>query len=82
MRQYLGKGLLGIFHHGEKKVLAAEPAATRLQQPDQVRMGKGGCGPPMGELGIGERHIGRDELDRGIGKILCLELGEEYHAVV
>src|ERR1700683_769375 len=78
----LSESLLGIFHHHKQKLVSGELTATAVQQSEQVRMGESGGGAPVGELRLGPRGVTRNELDRGVGKILGLGFGEKHHAVV
>ena len=74
--------LLRIIHHDEQKVVPSELATARVEQANQVRMRQCGSRPPVCELRLRQRRVGRQYLDRGPDDILCLVFGEKYHAVV
>ena len=78
----LRESLFGIFHYHEEKWVTSELAMTYVEKPNQVRMGEAGSHPPVRELCLGQYPLSRDELDRGIGNVLCLTFGKEYRAVV
>ena len=81
MGKDLSERLFGIFHYDEEELATSELAQTGVEKPNQVRMGEAGSGPPMREL-CQRDPLGRDDLDRGSGNVLCLTFGKEYRAVV
>ena len=53
-----------------------------VENAHQVRVRQRRNRPPVCELRLGQRRVGRQDLDRGPEKILRLVFGEKYHAVV
>jgi len=78
----LRESLFGIFHYDEEKWLTSELAMSCVEKPNQVRMGEAGSRPPVRKLYLCQHPLSRDDLDRGIGNVLCLTFGKEYRAVV
>ena len=82
----LGKNLrqilFGVFHDDEEELKTSELAAAHRNESHQARMGEGGNGPPLCELGLRSGGIGRGQLDRGIRQVSRLVIAQEYTAVV
>ena len=56
----LRESLFSVFHHDEEKLQAPELAATRLEKPNQVRMGEGGSRRPVREPCLRQSRISRN----------------------
>src|SRR6266404_6856027 len=78
----LSEILLRMIHHDEQKVVPPELATARVEKAHQVRVRQRSNPPPVRELRLRQRRVGRQDLDRGLGNVLRLAFGEKYHAVV
>ena len=80
--KYLPEMLIRIIHHDEEKVVSPELTAARVEKADQVRVRQCGNRPPVLELRLRQRRVGRHDLDRGLGNVSRLAFGEKDRAVV